>query len=277
MINREFLKDKQRIVIKIGTTSLTHEKTGDLNLAKIEKLARQVADLRGMGKDVVIVSSGAIGAGKQALGVKEKPQELAMKQAFAAVGQARLMMCYQRIFSEYNLTTAQVLLTKHTVLEEEARENTTNTFHALLELGTIPIVNENDTVSTYEIRFGDNDRLSAIVSALIEADLLILLSDIDGLYTDDPRKSQDAKFIPYIENVDDKLLSMGKDTSSNLGTGGMEAKLIAAKIAMDSGCDMIIANGEDFGIILRLIDGESVGSLFKGKKMDAFFLGNYID
>lgn len=273
---REHLKTKQRIVIKIGTTSLTHEQTGDINLRKIEKLARQVADLRGMGKEVVIVTSGAIAAGKQALGFREKPQELAMKQAFAAVGQARLMMCYQRIFSEYNLTTAQVLLTKHTVLDSESRENTTNTFRALLELGTIPIVNENDTISTYEIRFGDNDRLSAIVSALIEADLLILLSDIDGLYTDDPKKNPNARFIDVIPSLDESFLQMGKDTASDLGTGGMAAKLTAAAIAMDGGCDMIIANGEDFGIILDIIHGEKIGSLFQGKKKQDFDLSSYI-
>lgn len=273
---REHLKTKQRIVIKIGTTSLTHEQTGDINLRKIEKLARQVADLRGMGKEVVIVTSGAIAAGKQALGFREKPQELAMKQAFAAVGQARLMMCYQRIFSEYNLTTAQVLLTKHTVLDSESRENTTNTFRALLELGTIPIVNENDTISTYEIRFGDNDRLSAIVSALIEADLLILLSDIDGLYTDDPKKNPNARFIDFIPSLDESFWQMGKDTASDLGTGGMAAKLTAAAIAMDGGCDMIIANGEDFGIILDIIHGEEIGSLFQGKKKQDFDLSSYI-
>ncbi len=277
MYNRERLIDKQRIVIKIGTTSLTHAQTGDINLGKIEKLARQVADLRGMGKDVIIVSSGAIGAGKQALGYREKPQELAMKQAFAAVGQARLMMCYQRIFSEYHLTTAQVLLTKHSVLDEEFRENTTNTFRALLELGTIPIVNENDTVSTYEIRFGDNDRLSAIVSVLIEADLLILLSDIDGLYTDDPKKNKDAKFIDYIPSMDENFIGMGKGSSSSLGTGGMAAKLIAAKIAMDGGCDMIIANGENFGIITDLIRGKEKGSFFQGKRLDSFDLSSYMD
>ena len=187
---RQNLADKQRIVIKIGSSSLTHVETGEVNLMKIEKLVRVISDLRGQGKDVVLVSSGAIAAGRQALGHHRKPDTLAEKQAFAAVGQARLMMVYQKLFAEYNQTAAQVLLTKDTMVNDSSRYNAQNTFDELLNLGTIPIVNENDTVSTSEIpyvdSFGDNDRLSAIVAALIGADLLILLSDIDGLYTDDP-------------------------------------------------------------------------------------------
>ena len=193
---RQNLADKQRIVIKIGSSSLTHAQTGEVNLMKIEKLVRVVSDLRGQGKDVVLVSSGAIAAGRQALGRHRKPDTLAEKQAFAAVGQARLMMIYQKLFAEYNQTAAQVLLTKDTMVNDSSRYNAQNTFDELLNLGTIPIVNENDTVSTSEIpyvdSFGDNDRLSAIVAALIGADLLILLSDIDGLYTDDPRENPEA-------------------------------------------------------------------------------------
>ena len=181
MTERELLKDKKRIVIKIGSSSLTHAETGDLNLAKIEKLVRVISDMRGMGKEVILVSSGAIATGRQTLGGK-KPETVAEKQAYAAVGQARLMMVYQKLFSEYNQTAAQILITKATILDDTSRANAKNTFNELLKLGTVPIVNENDTVSTYEIKFGDNDRLSAIVAALVEGDLLFLLSDIDGLY-----------------------------------------------------------------------------------------------
>ena len=179
MTERELLKDKKRIVIKIGSSSLTHAETGDLNLAKIEKLVRIISDMRGMGKEVILVSSGAIATGRQTLGGK-KPETVAEKQAYAAVGQARLMMVYQKLFSEYNQTAAQILITKATILDDTSRTNAKNTFNELLKLGTVPIVNENDTVSTYEIKFGDNDRLSAIVAALVEGDLLFLLSDIDA-------------------------------------------------------------------------------------------------
>lgn len=239
------LKDKKRIIIKIGSSSLTHPETGDLNLMKIEKLVRIISDLKAQGKDVILVSSGAIAAGRQALGHRGKPDTLAEKQAYAAVGQARLMMVYQKLFSEYNQTAAQVLLTKNTMVNDASRFNAQNTFEELLKLHAIPIVNENDTVSTSEIplvdNFGDNDRLSAIVAALIGADLLILLSDIDGLYSDDPKTNPDARLIPLVPEITEELLAMGKPTSgSDVGTGGMAAKLAAARIATDSGCDMVI-------------------------------------
>ena len=192
---RKKLKDKKRIVIKIGSSSLTHENTGELNLFKIEKLIRVICDLKGEGKDVVLVSSGAIAAGRQVLGGQKRPQTISEKQAYAAVGQARLMMVYQRLFSEYNHIAAQVLLTKDTMTNQDSRINAQNTFEELLRLGAVPVVNENDTVSTHEIQFGDNDRLSAIVAALIGADLLILMSDIDGLYSEDPHRNPDARFI----------------------------------------------------------------------------------
>ena len=235
MTERELLKDKKRIVIKIGSSSLTHAETGDLNLAKIEKLVRIISDMRGMGKEVILVSSGAIATGRQTLGGK-KPETVAEKQAYAAVGQARLMMVYQKLFSEYNQTAAQILITKATILDDTSRTNAKNTFNELLKLGTVPIVNENDTVSTYEIKFGDNDRLSAIVAALVEGDLLFLLSDIDGLYTDDPKKNPDAKFISQVDDLTDEFMAMGKGTTgSDVGTGGMATKLHAAKIATESG------------------------------------------
>ncbi len=277
-IARERLKDKKRIVLKIGSSSLTHEATGDLNLHKIEHLVRLIADLKGLGKEVVLVSSGAVAAGRQALGA-QKAQTVAEKQAHAAVGQARLMMVYQRMFSEYNHTAAQILMTKDTIVRETSRENATNTFNELLKLGTVPIVNENDTVSTHEIKFGDNDRLSAIVAALIGADLLILLSDIDGLYSDDPKSNPDAVFIEQVDALTDELMGMGKATTgSDVGTGGMAAKLYAAKIATQSGCDMVITNADHLEVVWDItVEGKNVGTLFTAHKTDEFDLVEYVE
>lgn len=275
---RKSLTEKNRIVLKIGSSSLTHPATGELNLWKIERLVRIICDLKGEGKEVVLVSSGAIAAGRQALGGQKRLDTISEKQAYAAVGQARLMMVYQKLFSEYNCVAAQVLLTKDTMTNDVSRYNAQNTFDELLSLGTVPIVNENDTVSTHEIQFGDNDRLSAIVAALIGADLLILLSDIDGLYTDDPRTNPQARFISLVEEITPKLLSMGKDTSgSDVGTGGMSAKLAAARIATDSGSDMIIANGADVDIIHDLMKGEDKGTLFIAHANLDFDLMDYIN
>lgn len=276
--DRMKLKDKKRIVIKIGSSSLTHQETGELNLYKIEQLIRIICDLKGEGRDVVLVSSGAIAAGRQALGGQKKPDTISEKQAYAAVGQARLMMVYQKLFSEYNCTAAQVLLTKDTMTNEASRYNAQNTFDELLNLGVVPIVNENDTVSTHEIQFGDNDRLSSIVAALIGADLLILLSDIDGLYSDDPHKNPDAKFISMVYEITPKLLEMGKDSSgSDVGTGGMAAKLAAARIATDSGSDMIIANGDQVSVIHDIMDGVDKGTLFMAHTNTDFDLMDYIN
>ena len=253
---RKKLKDKKRIIIKIGSSSLTHENTGELNLFKIEKLIRVICDLKGEGKDVVLVSSGAIAAGRQVLGGQKRPQTISEKQAYAAVGQARLMMVYQRLFSEYNHIAAQVLLTKDTMTNQDSRINAQNTFEELLRLGAVPVVNENDTVSTHEIQFGDNDRLSAIVAALIGADLLILMSDIDGLYSEDPHRNPDARFIGLVEEITPELIGMGGGSGSDVGTGGMAAKLAAARIATDSGSDMIICNADNVDVIHELINGE---------------------
>ncbi len=275
---REKLKNKNRIVIKIGTSSLTHAETGRLNLRKLEVLIREITDLHNQGKEVVLVSSGAIGVGAAALGMKTRPDELKQKQACAAVGQARLMMIYQKLFAEYNQTAAQILMTKNTMVDNLNRKNAKNTFQELLKLGTIPIVNENDSIATYEIEFGDNDTLSAVVAALIEADLLILLSDIDGLFTDDPHKNPKAKFIDIVENLDDNLLHMGKSsTGSRVGTGGMATKLTAAEIAAAAGADMIIANGKDFHVIHKIIEGCEIGTLFIGNKKEEFYLIDYIE
>lgn len=275
---RECLKDKKRIVIKIGSSSLTHAETGKLNLRKLEVLVRELSDLRNQGKEVVLVSSGAIAVGAAVLGLDGKPSELDKKQACAAVGQARLMMIYQKLFSEYGQKTAQVLMTKNTMVNNLSRKNARNTFNALLKFGAIPVVNENDTVSTYEIQFGDNDTLSAVVSALIGADLLILLSDIDGLFTDDPHSNPDAEFIEVVENMDDHFRNMGKaSTGSKVGTGGMATKLTAAEIATAAGTDMVIANGADLHVIHKITEGRNYGTLFVGNKKEEFHLIDYIE
>ncbi len=273
---REYLKDKRRVIIKIGSSSLVHSETGRLDLPKIEILAREVADIHNQGKDVILVSSGAIAVGRAAMGIKEL-RTLKEKQACAAIGQVKLMMIYQKFFSEYGQTTAQVLLTKQSLLDEECRTNSRNTFEELFSLGVIPIVNENDTVETYDIRFGDNDRLSAIVTALVHADLLILLSDIEGLYTDDPHKNPDARFISEVDLIDDALKEMAKGTSgSSFGTGGMSTKLAAAEIATSSGADMIIANADDFHILHHLIRGEDKGTIFHAHPRE-FLIADYLE
>ena len=274
---REALREKQRVVVKVGTSSLTHAETGKLNLTRLEILVRELSDLRNQGKDVVLVSSGAIGVGSAALGLGGKPAELGKSQACAAVGQARLMMIYQKLFMEYNQMSGQILMTKNTLLNDLNRYNARNTFQALLQMGVIPIVNENDTVSTYEIQFGDNDTLSAIVAALIGADLLILLSDIDGLFSDDPRTTPGAKFIDLVENLDEHFLRMGKATTgSKVGTGGMATKLSAAKIATSAGADMVIANGEDPHVLHNILEGRDYGTLFAANPREEFYLLDYI-
>ena len=285
---RKAIKDKKRIVIKIGSSSLQHKETGDLDYTKLDTLVRELCNIRNQGKDIILVSSGAIAAGKKALGsntVKAEGKRMGFKQACAAIGQARLMMVYQKLFAEYNHIAAQILMTKNTVTDEINRINAYNTFSELLHLGVIPIVNENDTVSTHEIivgeddvLIGDNDTLSAIVASLVNADLLILLSDIDGLYTDDPRVNKDAKFVEVVEELTDEYVNMGKEsTGSNVGTGGMNTKMTAAKIATSSGADMIIANSKDIRIIHRIMDGRNYGTLFKANPDESFDVIDYIN
>lgn len=279
---RELIKDKKRIVVKIGSSSLTHKETGDMDYIRMEKLVRELSDIRNQGKDVILVTSGAIAAGKNLMRLKDfqtesQAEAMAMKQACSSVGQARLMMTYQRLFAEYNQIAAQILMTKNTIVDNLNRYNAHNTFSQLLKLGAIPVVNENDTVATYEIEIGDNDTLSAIVAALVEADLLILLSDIDGLYTDDPRTNPDAEFIHQVDELTDEYLEMGKEsTGSSVGTGGMNTKLIAAKIATKSGMDMIIANSEDIGILHRILAGENEGTLFVANRDESFDLPEFV-
>ncbi len=281
---RELIKDKKRIVVKIGSSSLQHAETGDMDYTRLEKLVRELCDIRNQGKDVVLVTSGAIAAGKKAVHLKDfseasnQAEAMAMKQACSAIGQARLMMTYQKLFAEYNHVAAQILMTKNTIVDDLNRYNAHNTFFQLLKMGVIPVVNENDTVATYEIEIGDNDTLSAIVAALIDADLLILLSDIDGLFTDDPRKNPDAKFIEQVDELTDELMGMGKaSTGSNVGTGGMNTKMIAAKIATSSNVDMIIANSKDLGVLHRILQGKNEGTLFVAHKDENFDLPLFVE
>lgn len=278
MIDHSYFRQKKRVIVKIGSSSLNHAETGNLNFGKLEKLVRELCDIRNQGIDVCLVSSGAIAVGRKAIGLSEPPESISTKQACASVGQARLMMTYQRMFSEYHQTTGQVLMTKGTMLNNVSRKNAQNTFEELFRLGVIPIVNENDTISTYEMQFGDNDTLSALVASLVGADLLILLSDIDGLFTDDPHRNPDAKLIKVVEKLDDSVLSMAKSsTGSDVGTGGMETKITAAKIATLSGADMIIANGKDVGILHQIFEDDFIGTLFKENLNEDFYIADYIE
>ena len=273
---RAELKDKKRIVVKVGTSSLIHVETGELDLIKVEHLVRELTDLRSKGKDVILVTSGAIGVGSKAAGFKEKPDTVPLKQACAAIGQARLMMIYQKFFAEYNQVTAQVLMTRNTMLNANNRRNAQNTFEELLALGAIPVVNANDSISTFEILHGDNDTLSAVVVSLVGADLLILLSDINGLYTDNPSTNPDAKFVPLVDMVDDELKDMGKESASGVGTGGMATKLIAAELATSAGADMVIANGRNMNVIHKIIDGQPYGTFFRSNEDEAFELKRFL-
>ena len=274
---RDSLKNKKRIVVKIGSSSLMHPQSGALNLGKIERLVRQLTDLHNEGKDVVLVSSGAIAVGRKALNMKKNPERVCVKQACASVGQAQLMMNYQKLFAEYNQPTGQILMTKYTVLNPTARKNAHNTFEELFRMGIIPIVNENDTISTYEIHFGDNDTLSALVAALTDADLLIMLSDINGFYTDNPRVDTDAQLITYVEKMDEKMQEMAKpQIGSSVGTGGMKTKITAASLAARAGAVTVLANGADFGVIGQILSGERVGTVFAADKEPGFDIAVYL-
>ena len=276
---REMMKDKKRIVIKIGSSSLQHIQTGDLDYTKLDVLVRELCDIRNRAKDVVLVTSGAVAVGRKAVMMQgiDEDDPTAVKQACAAIGQARLMMTYQKIFAEYNQVAAQILMTKNTIIDNLNRFNARNTFAELFKLGVVPIVNENDTVATYELGIGDNDTLSAIVAALIDADMLILLSDIDGLYTDDPRKNPEAKYIEVVDELTEELMEMGKaSTGSSSGTGGMNTKLQAARIAGNMGVDMVIANSADIKVIHRILAGQNIGTLFRAHKEEGFDLPLYV-
>jgi glutamate 5-kinase len=262
---RQKLKDANRIVVKVGTSTLTYD-NGNINLCRIEKLTRILSDIVNSGKQVTLVTSGAIGVGVNKLKLKEKPEGIREKQAVAAVGQCELMHIYSKFFGEYSHIVGQVLLTRDVVEDDHVRENVCNTFETLLEKKIIPIVNENDTVSIDEIenivRFGDNDNLSAIVACLVNADLLIILSDIDGFYDSDPRNNDDAKLLSEITEITPELEECAGGAGSNLGTGGMITKLTAAKTATGAGVDMVLANGSEPNILLEILDGKEIGTLF---------------
>ena len=253
-----------RVVVKIGTSTLAYP-TGHMNIRRVERLCKVMSDLKNAGHEMVLVTSGAIGMGVGKLSLKERPRDIPTKQAAAAVGQCELMYTYDRLFSDYNHSVAQILLTGSDFEHADRRENFHNTLFRLLELNALPIINENDTVATEEIAIGDNDTLAAIVAREIRADLLILLSDIDGLYTADPRQCPDAKRIETVAALTDEILSLGGKEGSSLGTGGMATKLRAAQIATESGCDMVIANGERPESLYDIVDGVSVGTRFLRK------------
>lgn len=259
---RKFTKEIKRVVIKVGSSSITHE-NGDINLRKIFDLCWQLSDLKNHGYEVVLVSSGSIAAGAKRLNLREKPSTTAIKQAASAVGQVALINTYNRILGEFNYHAAQILLTKHIENDNVMLKNAKNAYNELFKMNVIPIVNENDTISTFEIKFGDNDTLSAIVSRIINADLLILLSDIDGLYTADPRKDKDAKLIKEVNVIDEKLEKCASGTNSKVGTGGMITKLSASKLCMEKGIDVVLANGKDMRIIRNILDGEEIGTYFR--------------
>ena len=256
-----------RIVIKIGTSTLAHP-SGHLNIRRVEELCKIISDIKNAGNEVIVVSSGAIGMGVGKLGLRQRPSDIPTKQAAAAVGQCELMYIYDKLFAEYNHTVGQLLITGDDIANETRHSNFCNTMNRLLELGVIPIINENDTVATNEIVIGDNDTLAAIVAESIQAEKLVLLSDIDGLYTADPHTDPNAQLISHVTKLDDSIYALAGVSASNQGTGGMVTKLQAAKICMACGCDMIIANGADPANLYHIVDGKSVGTTFSEEHHD---------
>lgn len=258
------LKDVKRIVVKVGTSTLTYS-TGKTNIRRMHKLVSVLSDIVNSGVEVALVTSGAIGVGVGKLGLKEKPSDTAGKQAAATIGQCELMFMYDKLFGEYGHTVGQLLITKSDVENDERRQNLINTFNKLFEFGAIPIINENDSVAVEEIVYGDNDSLSAIVAKLVDADALIILTDIDGLYDANPNDNEDAKLISVVTEIDEDLYKIAGGKGSTLGTGGMVTKLHAAEIAMNAGIDTIVMNGENPTEIYKALDGKQVGTFFKGK------------
>lgn len=254
-----------RIVVKVGTSTLAHP-TGLLNIRRVEQLCEVLSDLKNAGHEIVLVSSGAIGMGVGKLSLKERPQDMPTKQAAAAVGQCELMYVYDKLFSEYHHNVAQLLITRSDIDDEGRRRNIRSTLTRLLELRAVPIINENDTVATEEISIGDNDTLSAVVATQVDAELLVLLSDIDGLYTADPRRDPAARLIEQVEKLTPEILSLGEGVGSSLGTGGMATKLHAAEMTTEAGIDMVIANGRDPKILYAIVRGEPAGTRFFGRR-----------
>ena len=255
-----------RIVVKVGTSTLAYP-TGRLNIQRMERLCKTLSDLKNAGHEIILVSSGAIAMGFGKLNLSERPKDMPGKQASAAVGQCELMYVYDKLFTEYNHIVGQLLIAAPDIADGGSRKaNFHNTMDRLLELGALPVINENDTISTEEIAVGDNDTLSAIVAATVSADLLVLLSDIDGLYDGDPRKNPDAKLIPTVETVDERIIALGGGSGSSLGTGGMATKLLAAQIAVGAGCEMVIANGEKPELLYDIVAGKPIGTRFLVKR-----------
>lgn len=250
-----------RIVVKVGTSTLAHP-SGLINIRRVEELCKVMSDLKNAGHDIILVTSGAIGMGAGKLQLSERPRDVAAKQAAAAVGQCELMYSYDKLFSEYNHTVAQLLMTGSDFENEERHINFKNTMDKLLEFKALPIINENDTVATDEIKVGDNDTLSAMVAVNVNADLLILLSDIDGLFTADPHSDPKAKLISVVSEINDDILALGGGEGSSLGTGGMRTKLHAAEICTENNCDMVIANGKDPDVLYDIVEGKAVGTRF---------------
>lgn len=258
------MKEYKRIVVKVGSSTLTYD-TGRINLRLIELLSRTLSDLRHEGKDIVLVTSGAMSAGMGKLGLREKPKDIMGRQAIAAVGQSEIMSIYDKLFSEYGCDVAQILLTKNVLEDDVRKQNAINTFNKLFEWGVVPIVNENDTISTEEIEFGDNDTLSATVACLVSADLLIILTDIDGLYDKNPKEYDDAKLIPYVYEITSEIVNSAGGAGSKIGTGGMCTKIKAAKITMGNKIDTVIVNGKAPSVIYDILDGKQIGTKFMVK------------
>lgn len=259
------LKDVKRLVVKVGTSTLTYD-TGKTNIRRMHKLVSALSDIVNSGIEVALVTSGAIGVGVGKLGLKERPSDISGRQAAATVGQCELMFMYDKLFGEYGHTVGQLLITKSDVDSEERRKNLVNTFEKLFDYGAVPIVNENDSVAVDEIVYGDNDSLSAIVAKLVNADALIILTDIDGLYDDNPNENEDAKLISQVDEITDELIAVAGGHGSRFSTGGMVTKLHAAQIAMDAGIDTIVMNGAAPESIYKALDGKQIGTFFTGKK-----------
>lgn len=259
------IDDKKRIVIKVGTSTLTH-KTGRLNIRRMERFVKVLADLQNSGKEIVLVSSGAIGLGMSKMGLPERPKDTPMKQACAAVGQCELMYIYDKLFGEYNLNVAQILLTKY-IIDTPRKNNVENTFEKLISHNVIPVVNENDTVAIdeLELELGENDSLAALVAIMSHSDMLVILSDIDGLFDGNPKDNPDAKLIPVVNEITDDIRGLAGGAGSGLGTGGMITKIHAAEIAMGAGIDMAILNGRNPSVLYDLFDGKDVGTIFTSK------------
>lgn len=265
LLNRQGLKDAKRIVIKVGSSTITHGLSGR-NFAQIDRLAKEISDLQNQGKEIILVSSGAVAVGIKKLNLKEKPKTVPEKQAAAAVGQGVLMHTYEKTFAEYGQIVAQILLTPVEALNRTRYTNARNTFFALISQGVIPIVNENDVVAVDELKFGDNDSLSAIVAGIVDADLVIILSDVDGLYTANPANDPNAKLVSVVEEITSEIVASAGDAGSSVGTGGMYTKIQAAKIATTSGINLVIASGSEKYVMQQIVDGKDVGTLFLSKE-----------